>query len=172
VSSELERLEAQIARSFEGEAWHGPSVLEALEDVTPEAACAHPVAGGHSIWELVLHLGGTYRLVLRRLQGNDAPLAPIEDWPPVPAPTVSSWRDATRSLRELNQKLRTAVLGFDPQRLDQPLVAEPPYTAYTQFIGITQHDLYHGGQIAILKKALGVFRSTAARDSVPIVTIE
>lgn len=77
MSNELERLETQLRLSFEGGAWHGPSVLEALEDVTPEAAYAHPVAGAHSIWELVLHLGGTYRLVLRRLQGSDAqPLQP------------------------------------------------------------------------------------------------
>ena len=95
MSSELERLEAQLRRSFEGGAWHGPSVLEALQDVTPDAAYAHPVADAHSIWELVLHLGGTYRLVLRRLQGNDAPLAPAEDWPPVPSPTASNWTPRT-----------------------------------------------------------------------------
>jgi uncharacterized damage-inducible protein DinB len=153
VSSEIERLEAQIKRSFEGEAWHGPSVLEALKDITPEVAYAHPVAAAHSIWELVLHLSGTYRLVLRRLQGSDAQLTPTEDWPPVPSPTASNWHDALRSLQQLNQRLRTAVLDFSTQQLDQPLAAEP-YTAYTQFIGITQHDLYHAGQIAILKKAL------------------
>jgi len=39
--------------------------------------------------------------------------------------------------------------------LDQPLVSETPYTAYTQFIGVTQHNLYHAGQMALLKKALG-----------------
>jgi uncharacterized damage-inducible protein DinB len=166
VSTELERLEAQLRRSFEGDAWHGPSVLEALQDVTPEAAYAHPVAAAHSIWELVLHLGGTYQLVLRRLHGNDAQLAPVEDWPPVPSPTAANWSDAVRSLRQLNQKLRSAILDFKPQELDQPLVAEPPYSAYTQFIGITQHDLYHAGQIAILKKALRE-GSTAQRSDAP-----
>jgi uncharacterized damage-inducible protein DinB len=154
VSSELERLEAQLKRSFEGEAWHGPSVLEVLQGVTSDEAYAHPVAAAHSIWELVLHLGGTYRLVLRRLQGNDAQLAPAEDWPPVPSPTAAHWREAISSLQQVNQQLRSAVLGFKPHELDQPLVAEPPYSAYTQFIGVTQHDLYHAGQIAILKKAL------------------
>jgi len=46
------------------------------------------------------------------------------------------------------------VLGFSPERLDRPLIAKLAYTAYTQFIGITQHDTYHCGQIALLKKAL------------------
>jgi uncharacterized damage-inducible protein DinB len=154
MSTELERLESQLRRSFEGEAWHGPSVLEALEGCTPEEAGAHPVTGAHSVWELVLHLAGTYRLVLRRLAGENAQLAPAEDWPPVPSPTPSGWRDAIRSLQDLNRQVRDAVLRFDPQRLDQPLPAGGPYTAHTQFIGLTQHDLYHAGQIAILRKAV------------------
>jgi hypothetical protein len=58
-------------------------------------------------------------------------------------------------LRQLNLDLRRAVRAFAPDRLDAPLVAELPYMAYTQFIGITQHDLYHVGQIALLKRALG-----------------
>ena len=58
-------------------------------------------------------------------------------------------------LRQLNVDLRRAVLAFDPERLDAPLVAEAPYTAYTQFIGVTQHNLYHAGQIVLLKRVLG-----------------
>ena len=153
MSSELERLEAQLRQSFEGGAWHGPSVMETLKDITPEAASVHPVVGAHSIWELVLHLAGTYGLILRRLQGNGAQLTPAEDWPAVPPPTTSNWREAVRALQQLNQQLRSAVLGFDAQRLDQPLTSES-YNAYTQFIGVTQHDLYHAGQIALLRKAL------------------
>ena len=154
MSRELERIEAQLRRSFEGEAWHGPSVLEALDGVTDETACTHPVAGAHSIWELVLHLSGTYRLVLRRLRGDDTSLTPDEDWPRVPSPTPSSWRETVRALRELNDEIRHAVLGFNVDRLDEPLVARPPYSAYTQFLGLTQHDLYHAGQIVVLKRAL------------------
>jgi uncharacterized damage-inducible protein DinB len=155
MKSEIKRIEAQLQRSFEGGAWHGPSVLEALAGVTPEEAQARPVRGAHSIWELVLHLGGTYRLVLRRLQGDHAQLTPSEDWPPVPAPTATAWTEAIEALRELNRRLRGAILAFPPDRLDEPLAAEPPYTAYVQFVGITQHDLYHAGQLAILKRALG-----------------
>jgi uncharacterized damage-inducible protein DinB len=154
MSRELQRIEAQLRRSFEGEAWHGPSVLEALEGVSAEAAGEHPIAGAHSIWELVLHLGGTYRLVLRRLEGDDRQLTPDEDWPPVPAPTPAGWQETIAELRALNERLRRAVLAFDTDRLDLPVVATPTYTAYTQFIGITQHDLYHAGQIVLLKRAL------------------
>jgi uncharacterized damage-inducible protein DinB len=155
MTREIERLDDQLRRAFEGEAWHGPAVLEALAGVTADQAAARPVAGGHSIWELVLHLAATYRLVLRRLGGDGAQLSREEDWPPLPAATPENWRDAVEALHRLNQDLRRALRAFGPDRLDAPLVADPPYTAYTQFIGITQHDLYHAGQIAMLKRAFG-----------------
>lgn len=154
MTGEIERLENQLRRSFEGDAWHGPAVLEVLAGIAADQAAARPVAGVHSIWELVLHLAGTYRLVLHRLGGDGAQISPEDDWPPLPAPTPENWRDAVDTLRRLNQDLRRAVRAFAPDRLDTPLVADPPYTAYTQFIGITQHDLYHAGQIAMLKRAL------------------
>ena len=154
MTREIERLEDQLRRSFEGDAWHGPAVLEVLAGVAADQAAARPVANGHSIWELVLHLAATYRLVLRRIGGDAEQLSPEDDWPSLPAVTPENWRDTVETLRGLNQDLRRAVRAFAPDRLDAPLVAAPPYTAYTQFIGITQHDLYHAGQIAMLKRAL------------------
>lgn len=151
---ELERIEDQLRRGMEGVAWHGPAVLELLAGVTPAEAHARPIAGAHTIWELVLHLDVGYRLVLRRLRGDATPLASHEEWPPVPDPTEANWRAAVEELRSLNAEARRAVASFDVGRLDQPLVAEPPYTAYTQFVGLTQHDLYHAGQIALLKRVL------------------
>jgi len=155
MQAELSRLEEQLRRALEGGAWHGPSVLEALEGVSAEQAAEHPIAGAHSIWELVLHLCGTYGLVLRRLGGDGRQLAESEDWPRVPEPSAENSRDSLGLLKQLNEDLRHAVKRFPVERLDEPLVSESPYTAYTQFIGITQHNLYHAGQITLLKKALG-----------------
>jgi uncharacterized damage-inducible protein DinB len=155
MGREVDRLVEQIRRAFEGEAWHGPSVREALAGVGAEDAAAHPIAGAHGIWELVLHLGGTYGLVLRRLQGNGAQLTPEEDWPPVPAPSADAWAAAVRALHELNRELRLAAGALPDDRLDEPLVPESPYPAFTQLAGVPQHDLYHAGQIVLLKRALG-----------------
>ena len=127
---------------------------ELLRDVTPAEAAARPVAGAHTIWELVLHLSAVYDLVLRRLRGDARPLTPSEDWPPMAKPTDANWQEAIASLRGRNEAARHAVLRFDHARLGVPLVADPPYTAYEQLIGLTQHDLYHAGQIALLKRAL------------------
>ena len=58
-------------------------------------------------------------------------------------------------LKQLNEDLRQAVRSFPEERLDRPLVSGAPHTAYTQFIGVTQHNLYHAGQIGLIKKTLG-----------------
>ena len=153
--SEVDRLQDQLRRALEGEAWHGPSILELLAGVSAAQAASHPIAGAHSIWELVLHLRSDYDLVLRRLAGDGSKLVPAEGWPALPAPTEENWQQAVRELELRSAKLRKAVLDFPDERLDDQLVPEVPYTAYTQFSGVTQHNLYHAGQIALLKRALG-----------------
>ena len=154
MTSEVIRLEEQLRRALEGGAWHGPSVLELLAGVSAAQAARHPIAGAHSIWELVLHIASDYDLVLRRLAGDGHPLTAAEGWPACPAATEENWRRSVQELGRLNKKLRQAVRDFPAERLDDLLVPESPYTAYTQFIGVTQHNLYHAGQIALLKRAL------------------
>jgi uncharacterized damage-inducible protein DinB len=150
----MQRLEQQLRTTLEGGSWHGSAVLELLAGVTPEQASARPIPGAHTIWELVLHLSGAYRLVRRRMKGDERPLSPEEDWPAVPNVSPSTWRHAIDTLRKLNAEMRRALLTFPAERLDEPLVSTAPYSAYAQFIGLTQHDLYHAGQIALLKRAL------------------
>ena len=67
--------------------------------------------------------------------------------PPRAKPTDANWQEAIAALRGRNEATRVAVLRFDPTNLSAPLVPEPPYTAY-------EHDLYHAGQIALLKRAI------------------
>ena len=156
MDGEIKRLEEQLRLALEGEAWHGPSVLETLAGVSAEQASRHPIPGAHSIWELVLHIGSDYELVLRRMAGDGRPLTPEEGWPPCPPATDENWRHAVEALRLANRQLREAVRAFPAERLDEPLVPEVRYTAYTQFIGVTQHNLYHAGQISLLKRALAI----------------
>lgn len=160
MTVEVNRLEEQLRRVLEGESWHGPSVLELLTGVSVVQAASHPIAGAHSIWELVLHLRSDYDLVLRRLAGDGRQLTAAEAWPSCPEPTEENWQQTVQELMLLNKKLRQAVRDFPDERLDNPLVSEVPYTAYTQFIGVTQHNLYHAGQIALLKRALAATTTT------------
>lgn len=154
ANRELERIEEQLRRSLEGGAWHGPALSEALEGLTSDEAVHHPLGQAHSIWEVVLHLTSTYRLVLKRIGGDARPLTQEEDWPPTPEPTERGWEASLAALRSANRDIRRAVLAFDPERLDEPLVPGSAYSAHVQFIGLTQHDAYHAGQIILLRRAL------------------
>jgi hypothetical protein len=62
MATEVSRLDDQLKRALEGEAWHGPSVLESLAGISAAQAAIHPIAGAHSIWELVLHILSDYEL--------------------------------------------------------------------------------------------------------------
>jgi len=153
---DLEIVADQIRRAFWGESWHGPSVREVLTGVSAEDAAAHPVADAHSIWEIVLHMTSGYRLVLGRVRGMATQLAPEEAWPPVAEVSSDAWSETLHTLEELNQQLQNAVRAFPVERLSQELGSE--YSAYTQFLGAPQHDLYHAGQIVVLKKAVSASR--------------
>lgn len=155
--TERERISDQFRRAFEGEAWHGPSVLSLLEGVTAEQAAAHPVAGAHSIWELVLHIEAWESACKRRLQGDRAQLETEEDWPVVPDHSEQAWEQTKQKVVDTHRELIDAIGSLDESRLDKPIIEDPttPYSStYVTLHGGVQHDLYHAGQIAILKKAL------------------
>jgi uncharacterized damage-inducible protein DinB len=81
--TEPHRLADQIHRAFEGDAWHGDSILELLKDVNAATAAARPIPNAHSIWELVLHITAWDDAVRRRAGGTTLTLSDEENFPPV-----------------------------------------------------------------------------------------
>jgi uncharacterized damage-inducible protein DinB len=152
IMGEVERIVDQLKRAFEGEAWHGPSVLETIENISSQQAAARPLKGIHSIWEIVLHIEAWERAILRRLRGDRAQLPTEEDWPSVAATSDAAWEQTRQALKQAHDDLRNAIERLDESRLDQPII-EGMSSVYVTLHGIVQHDLYHLGQIAILKKA-------------------
>ena len=154
---EARRLASQMRRSYEGQAWHGPALRELLDGVSAEQAAAKPIPGAHSIWELVLHIEAWVREPLLTLQGKTYVLhAGEDDWPPVRETTPEAWQAAQAQLESTARQLVEAVRATDDAKLNE-LVGGREYTFYFLLHGVVQHNLYHAGQIALLKKA-------AARD--------
>jgi uncharacterized damage-inducible protein DinB len=151
---ECERIDDQLKRAFEGGAWHGPGVLEVLNGVTAAQAAARPVPAAHSIWELVLHIAAWEGACRRRLEGDRAQLPDEEDWPSVNDTSDAAWERTKATLVEGHQKLRHAIARVEDSRLDEPILPDMP-TVYVTLHGAIQHDLYHAGQIAVLKKVVG-----------------
>lgn len=149
--SEIDRIGEQLKRAFEGEAWHGPSVLESLEGVTAAQAARRPLEGAHSIWEIALHIAVWEDVVRRRALGEKYQPTDEQDWPAIPDTSAAAWQETLTRLKAGHRALRKVVAAFDPKRLDQPLVPGGS-TGYVQFHGAVQHDIYHAGQIAVLRK--------------------
>jgi uncharacterized damage-inducible protein DinB len=154
---ETARLADQIRRAFEGEAWHGDSMLELLAGVGAETAAAHPIKGAHSIWELLLHVAAWDDAVLRRTGGGAVELSDRENFPPVSDSSETAWRKAVEQVKKKHDALVKAVAAFPDSRLHEqvPGKKEKYYDHFYLFSGIVQHELYHAGQIALLKKAQG-----------------
>ena len=152
--SEAARVADQLLRAFDGEAWHGDSLFEILKGVTAAQAAARPIAGAHTIWELVLHIAAWDGAVLRRLGGVDVEVSDAENFPPVPDTSEAAWRRALAEVRRVHEELLSAVSAFPDSRLGDRVPGKEPahYTFYYMLHGVAQHELYHAGQIALLKK--------------------
>ncbi len=148
---EAKRLNDQLRRAFYAEAWPGPAVMEVLESVTADVAASRPLPNAHSIWELVLHTATWERIVADRLEGIYEQPTDEEDWPPVTVTSEAAWEDAIQLLKDTHQRLEEVVGKMDDDILHQ-VVPDWEFTRYFLLQGVIQHDLYHAGQMALLKK--------------------
>ncbi len=151
--SEAVLIADQLRRAFYGEAWHGPAVIELLADVDAATAAAKPLANAHSIWELVLHIAAWDNAAMVRLAGEKCQPTGLDNFPPVLKATEAAWRKAVAETKRTHDRLVKTVAGLSDSRL-RDRVPGKRYDFYHMLHGIAQHELYHAGQIAILKKAL------------------
>jgi len=154
AKSEAALIADQLRRAFDGSAWHGPAVMELLKDVDAATAAAKPLANVHSIWELALHIAAWDGAGLKRLAGERAQLKGTQNFPPVPRSTEAAWREAVAGVKQTHETLVETVAALPEKRLRDPVPGKR-YDFYHMLHGIAQHELYHAGQIAILKKVLG-----------------
>jgi uncharacterized damage-inducible protein DinB len=152
--SEPARIADQLHRAFYGPAWHGPAVMELLEDVDAEIAFAKPLPNIHSIWELLLHVAVWDASTLVRLDGQKCQPTGDANFPPVAKPALAAWRRAVADAKRTHDRLVKTVAALPDSRL-RDRVPGKRYDFYHLLHGVAQHELYHAGQIAVLKKALG-----------------
>ncbi len=147
----IELIRDQLQRSFVKDSWHGSAVLELLESVDSKIASFRPSPEVHTIWELVLHMATWKRVVADRIEGRKNVPTDEQDWPDAGQATATRWRAAEQGLREAHRELEAAAGRIDAHEIEKT----PPAGSFTRaqlLHGVVQHDLYHAGQIAILKK--------------------
>jgi len=151
-----------LRKGYASDPWHGPATADLLGDVPFAAAAARPVPDGHGIWEIVLHMTAWQREVVRRLGGAEPQEPEDGDWPAPPVPDQGSWDHARAELGASLEELATAVSSLSDEDLrelvgsarDRALGSGT--TRAEMVAGVLQHNAYHSGQIALLRKALGI----------------
>jgi uncharacterized damage-inducible protein DinB len=152
TTTEAARIADQLRRAFDGTAWHGPSLMELLDGVDAVTAAARPLPNAHSIWELVLHIAVWDAAGCRRLSGDKTQPTGTANFPIVPRPAEAEWRTAVAQVKRTHDVLVKTVAALPESRLRERVPGKR-YDFYFMLHGIAQHELYHAGQIAILKKA-------------------
>ena len=147
--SRATRLGNHIERTVTGPMWHGPALLEVLDGVDAARARARPIAGAHSIWEIVKHVTAWAEIARQRIRGEALgdPTAE-QDWPAI----GDDWAQDVERLKESHRQLAADVRQLDEAALDAR-VKTLEYPVGILLDGVVEHGTYHGGQIALLKKA-------------------
>jgi uncharacterized damage-inducible protein DinB len=155
MSAEIRLLLEVLDHAFAGRSWHGTTLTGALRGVTPARALWRPGRNRHTIWDLVLHAAYWKYVVRCRVTGvrppDGFPRAP-SNWPEPPArPDAARWRADVRLLKRMHAELRAAVAALPPRQLRSRSPAGT-WTYAEMISGLAAHDLYHTGQIQLIKR--------------------
>lgn len=143
-----------VDRAYNRQSWHGTNLRGSIRGLTAAQAAWRPTAGRHSIWELVVHAAYWKYAVRRRLTGERRGSFPLQgsNWFARPdLPDERAWRVDVGLLERMHRELRVAIAKMPPARLRE--VAPGAKTTNLELIaGIAAHDLYHAGQIQLIKR--------------------
>lgn len=162
---------ASIDEAFDGRSWHGTNLRGSLRGVTRTSAAWRPAfakargdrsadrsAGKrhsrHNIWELMVHAAYWKYDVRRRLSGEQSRSFAIEGsnfWRRPAEGTLAEWRADLALVEAEHNRLRDAVAAFPAARWNR-MSPRKPFTFASLVRGIAAHDLYHAGQIQLLRR--------------------
>jgi hypothetical protein len=158
---EIEHMLQLLDEAYSRAAWHGPNLRGSIRGVTAREAALRPAAGRHNIWELVVHAAYWKYTVRRRLLGEKRGSFPLPGSNFFARPVDRSekaWRADVALLESEHRKLRETVASIQPGDLDRQ--ARGSKTVVRRLIaGIAFHDVYHAGQIQLIKALLKTKKS-------------
>ena len=152
MSDVLTVLLAAMDEAYEKNGWHGTTLRNAVRGVEGDAVYWRPAPGRHNVWELTVHAAYWKYVARRRLLGGikrgSFPLKG-SNWIASPDDEdLPSWQEAVALLGNQHRALRDVVASLDAKSLADPRKVRLVY-------GVTAHDLYHAGQIQLVKKLYG-----------------
>ncbi len=154
-----------IDTAYDHVSWHGPNLRGSLRGVTPRQAAWRPADGRHNIWELVVHAAYWTYAAWRRLTGARRGSFPLagSNWCPRPVDlSPRAWAGDLALLDDMHQTLRGAIAEIPARELDRPS-AQKGVTRRALATGVAAHDLYHAGQVQLLKRLGSREKNSALR---------
>jgi uncharacterized damage-inducible protein DinB len=137
-------------------------LLATLQGLNAKQAATRVLPKAHCVWELVLHLTTWIATVQQRIQQNTLiEVSDAANWPPIPSGADEAvWQQALTDLRQAHTRLINTVTQLTNTDLDRQLGGASDreqgggVSYYVILHGLVQHNLYHAGQIALLRKGL------------------
>ena len=149
----------RLQEIWTGTPWYGDNSAKILDGIVAEVAAKRFLSGTHTIWELVLHMTAWTEEVASRVRGVGSKEPDRGDWPPVKATSPDAWAAALAELQQARQQLLTEIdrsheedFHLHVKSFKEPFIDTGATRAHT-VSGLIEHDAYHLGQIAMLKKA-------------------
>ena len=144
-----------IDTAYDHVSWHGTNLRGSIRGVTPKQAAWRPGPKRHNIWEIVVHAAYWKYIAWRRLTG--APVGSFfatgSNWFTRPEEvSPAAWKADVAILGDVHRTLRTAIADVDPRSLDKTMASRSRTTRRALITGIAAHDIYHAGQIQLLKR--------------------
>lgn len=145
-----------LDEAFDHKSWHGTTLLGSIRGVTARRALWRPSPKRHNIWELTVHAAYWKYAVRRRITGEKRGTFAYDgsNWFTRPETGVRrspAWKADVRLLMDEHRRLRDAVVALNPLALSRPIPGKRYSVAFV-VRGIAAHDLYHAGQIQLLKR--------------------
>jgi hypothetical protein len=161
ASPDLRQLLFLIDTAYDQVSWHGPNLRGSLRGMTPALAAWRPGPERHNIWELIVHAAYWKYVAWRRLTGAKRGSFPLDGSNFITRPltaTAAALGEDLALLDEMHRMLRGAAESVPPSQLDSGS-AQRGVTKRALLTGVAAHDLYHAGQIQLLKRMAKSHRS-------------
>ena len=146
-----------LDEAYDRKAWHGTNLRGSIRRVGARDAARRPRSGRHNIWEIMVHAAYWKYAVRRQLRGEKRGSFPLKgsNWFRRPdRATEAAWKADIALLEISHRQLRRAVENLESKDFGRRPRGSR-YDAASLILGVASHDLYHAGQIQLLKRVLG-----------------
>jgi uncharacterized damage-inducible protein DinB len=149
--NKIERIKKLLIASYDGQSWHGPNITKTLASV-PLEKISNRLPNSHSIIELVYHMTAWRKFVIEQVKENlDYRVSDEANFKSFPNPSQADWEEVLKALEDNQQAFLAALDVLDEARLYEQIPGRFYDLGFLIHSGM-HHDLYHLGQIVLLKK--------------------